>query len=407
MEAINKEALAREPEAVDFLRELVRTPSFSGREGEVVKAIRRRMEALGYDEVMVDDFGNVLGRIGRGRRTIAFDAHVDTVEVGDPRLWKVDPFGAELDDGIVYGRGAADQKGGMAALVYAGKLMKDLDLADRWTVWIVGSVLEEDCEGLSWHFLLSRGILKPDVVVLTEPTDLHVYRGHRGRMEIEVTTRGISCHGSAPERGVNAIYRMAPVIRGIEALHGNLARDPTLGTGSITVSQVRSTSPSLCAVADSCTLHLDRRITTGESDKIALAEIAAILQREGASDAEVRVPVFERPSHTGMVFPMRQYYPAWVLPDEHPYVRAALDARAHVLGERGVPGRWIFSTNGVGTMGMHRVPTLGFGPASEVHAHAPTDQCPVEHIGKAIAFYATLIAVLEKEDGESDRIQTG
>lgn len=398
MEAIGKTAQARESEAVDFFREILRIPSFSGREEAVVKVIQRRMEALGYDEVKIDGFGNVLGRIGHGRRTVAFDAHVDTVEVGDPRLWKVDPFGAELHDGIIYGRGAADQKGGMAALVYAGALVKDLDLADEWTVWIVGSVLEEDCDGLSWHFLLSQGILKPDLVVLTEPTDLQVYRGHRGRMEIEVTTRGISCHGSAPERGVNAIYRMAPVIRGIEALHGNLARDPFLGAGSITVSEVRSTSPSLCAVADSCTIHLDRRITTGETDGIVLSEIAAILEREGAADAEVRVPVFERPSHTGMVFPIRQVYPAWALPEAHPYVQAALGARERVIGERGVPGHWVFSTNGVGTMGMHGVPTLGFGPASEVHAHAPTDQCPVDHIGKAIAFYATLVALLEERE---------
>jgi putative selenium metabolism hydrolase len=408
MQAIRDAALASDEEAVAFFREIIQIPSFSGREENVVKAIRHRMETLGYDEVRIDDFGNVLGRIGHGPRTIAFDAHVDTVEVGDSRLWKVDPFAAEVQDGVIYGRGASDQKGGMAALVYAGALIKKLDLAHEWTVWIVGSVLEEDCDGLCWHYILSQEVLAPDLVVLTEPTDLQVYRGHRGRMEIEVTTRGVSCHGSAPERGVNAIYRMAPVIRGIEALHGDLRDDPDpfLGAGSVTISEVRSTAPSLCAVSDSCTIHLDRRVTAGETDEMALAEIGAILEREGLGDAEISVPEFERPSHTGMVFPMRQYYPAWALPENHRYVQAALGARNQIIGEPGRPGRWVFSTNGVATMGLHGVPTLGFGPANEVHAHAPTDQCPVDHIGKAVAFYATLVALLE-EDASGGKAQGG
>ena len=397
MELIRKAALEAQDSAVEFFREILRIPSFSGREAEVVEAIRRRMVALGYDEVRVDPFGNVLGRVGSGKRVIAFDAHVDTVEVGDARLWQRDPFAAELSDGVVYARGASDQKGGMAALVYAGALMKRLDLLRDWTVWMVGSVLEEDCDGLCWHYILSEGVLRPEVVVLTEPTDLQVYRGHRGRMEIEVTTRGVSCHGSAPERGVNAIYRMAPVLRGIEALHGTLRRDPFLGAGSVTVSQVRSTAPSLCAVADSCTIHLDRRLTAGETDSSALGEIAAVLAEAGIADAEVTVPEFRGPSHTGLVYPMRQYFPAWTLPEDSPYLASAQRARKAALGEAPPPGRWVFSTNGVATMGLHGVPTLGFGPANEVHAHAPTDQCPADHIGKAIAFYTALLADLEKE----------
>ncbi len=398
MEAIRRAAREAEDEAVSFFREILRIPSFSGREAGVVEVIRRRMAALNYDEVRVDGFGNVMGRIGHGPRVIAFDAHVDTVEVGDPGLWRVEPFDAELHDGIIYARGASDQKGGMAALVYAGALMRKLGLLHHWTVWIVGSVLEEDCDGLCWHYILNEGVLHPELVVLTEPTDLEVYRGQRGRMEIEVTTRGLSCHGSAPERGVNAVYGMAPVIGGIEALHRKLPRDPFLGAGSITISEIRSTSPSLCAVADSCTIHLDRRLTAGETDASALAEIRELLAAAGQGEAIVEVPEFRRQSHTGLVYPMRQYFPAWTLPEESPYLQTALQARTAILGPPSGPGRWTFSTNGVATMGLHGVPTLGFGPASEIHAHAPTDQCPVEHIGKAIAFYAAFVAHLEAEE---------
>jgi putative selenium metabolism hydrolase len=396
MDEIRRAATGVQEEAVDFLRELIRIPSPSGGEAEVVEAIRKKMKEVGFDEVRIDPFGNVLGRVGQGPRVLAFDAHVDTVGVGDPQSWEVDPFAAEMYDGVVYGRGASDQKGGMAALVYTGAIIRSLGIGDGTTVWVVGSVLEEDCDGLCWHYILQEEILHPDVVVLTEPTDLNVYRGQRGRMEIEVTTHGVSAHGSAPERGINAIYRMAPIIGEIERLNQKFSADPFLGSGSVTISQVRSTAPSLCAVADSCTLHLDRRLTIGETDESAVAQIERLVKGK-PGDAEITVPVFNRPSHTGLVYPMRQYFPAWALPESHDLVRLGIRARQMILGEGEPPGRWMFSTNGVATMGLHDVPTIGFGPASEVHAHAPTDQCPVEHIGAAIAFYAAFTMLFAGE----------
>ena len=396
-------ARALATEAIDFFREIIRIPSFSGDEALVVAAIAARMQAVGFDEVRIDPFGNVLGRIGSGRRVIAFDAHVDTVAVGDSAQWKVDPFGAELQDGIIYGRGASDQKGGMAALVYAGALLKKLALEGDFTAWMVGSVLEEDCDGLCWHYILNEKLLAPELVVLTEPTNLNLYRGQRGRMEIEVTTHGISCHGSAPERGINAIHRMAPLLTQIEALNAGLPSDDFLGQGSITTSEVRSIAPSLCAVADTCTIHLDRRLTAGETDESAIAQIRAILGPQEDIDpattarvaaTEISVPEFKRPSHTGLVYPMRQYYPAWALPAAHEYVELGLQAREMILGERGAAGKWTFSTNGVATMGIHGVPTIGFGPANEIHAHAPTDQCPADHIAQAVGFYTALLALI-------------
>lgn len=396
-------AQALADEAVDFFREIIRIPSLSGDEARVIAAIAARMEAVGFDEVRTDPFGNILGRIGSGKRVIAFDAHVDTVDVGDPALWKVDPFGAEMVDGIIYGRGASDQKGGMAALVYAGALLKKLAIEGNFTAWMVGSVLEEDCDGLCWHYILHERVLAPELVVLTEPTNLNLYRGQRGRMEIEVTTHGISCHGSAPERGINAIHRMAPLLAQIETLDASLPADDFLGQGSITTSQIRSQAPSLCAVADVCTIHLDRRMTAGETDESAIAEIRAILEPQDDFDpvtaarvapTEIEIPEFNCPTHTGLVYPMRQYYPAWALPEDHEFVKLGLRARESVLGERAPAGKWTFSTNGVATMGMHGVPTIGFGPANEVHAHAPSDQCPATHIETAIGFYTALLALL-------------
>jgi putative selenium metabolism hydrolase len=391
-----------ENETLEFLREIIRIPSFSGSEGDVVKAIQKRMDQVGFDETKVDAFGNVMGRIGNGSRVLAFDAHIDTVEVGDARLWKRDPFAADVQDGIVYGRGASDQKGGMAALVYAGALLKKLAIEGDMTIWIVGSVNEEDCDGLCWHYILNEKQMNPELVVLTEPTNLELYRGQRGRMEINVTVPGLSCHGSAPERGINAVHRMAPALLEIDRLNKKLPGDPFLGAGSVTTSRISSTSPSLCAVADSCTIHLDRRLTAGETDNSALEGIREIFTgldktnpelAKRTGEAILSIPVYEQPSHTGLVYPMRQYFPAWALPESHQFTQMGLDARRLSIGEAGTAGKWTFSTNGVATMGLHNVPTIGFGPANEIHAHAPTDQCPVDHLSACVAFYTTFAAL--------------
>lgn len=386
-DAIRKAAARELPACRDFLKDLIATKSLSAGERAVVERIRDEMLTVGFDEVKFDGFGNVLGRVGSGPRVIALDAHVDTVDSGDLSLWTRDPWDPLEKDGILYGRGASDQKGGMAAMVYAGKLIKELGLAGDASVWMVGSAMEEDCDGLCWQYILREKVLAPEVVVITEPTNLQLYRGHRGRMEIEVETKGLSCHGSAPERGVNAVYKMAPIIAGVEQMGVRFHTDPFLGQGTVTISEVRSTSPSLCAVADSCTIHLDRRLTFGETEESALAEIRA-LPAVIQAEAQVRVLDYSEKAWTGLVYPTRKYYPSWVTPEDHPAVRAAVEAHEGLFGKPPAVGRWTFSTNGVATAGMFGVPTLGFGPGNEQYAHSPQDQIPVAHLEVAMALYA-------------------
>jgi putative selenium metabolism hydrolase len=290
---------------------------------------------------------------------------------------------------VIFGRGASDQEGGLAAAVYGARIAKELGLLEGVSLWVTGTVMEEDCDGLCWQYLVREGILRPDVVVITEATNLAVYRGHRGRMEIELRTQGRSAHGSAPERGVNAVYKMARVLRDIEEHNAALAQTagPFLGKGSVTVSAIRSTSPSLCAVADSCTIHLDRRLTEGETAESALAMIEALpsVQKEGA---RLSVLDYARPSWRGLVYPTRKYYPTWTLSEDHDAVQAALVAATGALGRPPSIGKWTFSTNGIATAGMFGIPTVGFGPGDEVHAHTPEDQCPIEHLTAAARFYA-------------------
>lgn len=377
------------PDVVAFLRAMIAIPSESADERAVVERAAAEMRALGFDEVKVDGFGNVLGRVGDGPRVIAMDGHLDTVGVGDRSTWTRDPYAGTVENGVIYGRGASDQEAGFASAVYGAHLAKRLGLLDGVSLWVTGSVMEEDCDGLCWQYIVREGVLRPEVVVITEPTNLNVYRGHRGRMEIEVRTQGRSAHGSAPERGVNAIYKMAPILREIEALNESLAAgaDPFLGKGSVTVSEVRSTSPSLCAVADSCTIHLDRRLTRGETLERAVAEVQA-LPAVRAAGATVTVLDYAREGYTGLTYPTQKYYPTWVTPEEHPAVRAAVASARVALQREPVVGKWVFSTNGVATAGMFDIPTVGFGPGNEIHAHTPDDQCPVSDLTRAAAFYA-------------------
>ena len=390
--AIQQRAKALEKDTVRFLADLVRTPSFSSKEKQVIQVIKQEMKKVGFDQVRIDGLGSIIGRIGKGPRAIAFDAHIDTVYPGDLAQWQTDPFKPVVKNGKIWGRGTVDQKGGMASMVYAGKIIKELGLNDQFTIYFTGTVMEEDCDGLCWQYLLNEEKLKPEFVVITEPTNLNIYRGHRGRMEIRVEVKGRSCHGSAPERGDNAIYKIARIALEIEKLNKRLRNDRFLGKGTVTVTEVRSSSPSLCAVADGAGIHLDRRLTAGETKASALAEVRDAAKRAGYPDAKVFVLNYAEAAYTGKVYPMEKYYPTWVLEEKSPYLKNAVAAYTGVLGKVPLVDKWTFSTNAIAIAGMKGIPCLGLGPGNEVYAHAPNEACPVEHLSKATAFYAGLVA---------------
>jgi len=390
-ERILAQARHHERNVAGFLRDLIAIKSVSSQEEAVIRRVEREMNESGYDEVRIDPMGNILGRIGSGPRVLAFDAHVDTVDVGNPANWTVDPFRGDERDGIIYGRGACDMKGALASIVYGGRIIKDLSLEGDVTLWVVGSVQEEDCDGLCWQYIINEDKLRPEAVVITEPTNLAIYRGHRGRMEIEVRTSGVSCHGSAPERGVNAVYKMAPIVADIERLNERLGGEPFLGKGTVTIAKIRSTSPSLCAVADSATIHLDRRLAATDTLESAAREIEE-LPSVKAAGAEVVVLDYAVPSWRGLTYPTKKYYPTWLLPEDHPLLNAGVGTYEQLFGNAPAVSRWVFSTNGVAVMGMHGIPCIGFGPGNEVFAHMATEQIPVEHLVKAAAWYAAFPA---------------
>ena len=369
-----------------FLSDLIKIPSFSGQENELVLRIQHEMQSAGFDHVRIDPFGNVIGQIGNGPRVIAMDAHVDTVEVGNRDLWDFDPFAGDIRDDYVWGRGASDQEGGMASLVYAGYLIKKYDLLPpEFTLLVTGTVSEEDCDGLCWRYLIEKENIRPEMVLITEPTNCQIYRGQRGRMEITATMPGISSHGSAPERGINAIIQMAGVINGVPGLAENLAVDDFLGKGSITISRIRSTAPSLCSVADSCEIYFDRRLTWGETPELAIKEIQSL---DSTGKLKVEIPTYNTPTHTGLVYPIEKIFPAWKTPKNHSVVRAALEVYKDLYGKEPTTSRWTFSTNGVSIAGIHQIPCIGFGPGLEEWAHAPNERVSMDQLAEAACFYA-------------------
>ena len=384
------DAMEIKTDLVKFMQDIIRIPSLSSEEGAVVERARQEMLRIGYDEVTVDPMGNLLGRIGNGPRVIAFDGHIDTVDVGDPKLWDRDPHSGDIEDGILYGRGTSDMKGGVASSIYAGAILKKRGIPENVTFYATATVQEEDCDGLCWQYIINEDDIRPDLVVITEPTSLRIYRGHRGRMELEVHTSGVSCHGSAPERGDNAIYKMAGIVADIEKLNEELQPQDPLGKGTVTISEIRSTSPSLCAVADGCTIHLDRRLTIDETEETSVAEILALPSVREAK-ATVTVLDYAVPSYTGLTYPTRKYYPTWEMGESEPEVQAAVSAYKEAFDKEPEVGHWTFSTNGVATAGMHGIPTVGFGPGHEHFAHAPNEQTEVEHLVCCAAFYSALV----------------
>ena len=375
------------------LSELVKIKSLSTKEKDVQLELKRQMGEAGFDEIRIDGLGNVIGRIGTGKKILAIDGHMDTVDIGNRDNWSFDPLGGEIKNGFVHGRGSVDQKGGPASFVTTGRILKELGFNEDLTIYFVGSVIEEDCDGLCWKYIIENDKIKPDFVISTEPTNLNIYRGQRGRMEMQVHFYGVSSHGSAPERGKNAIYMASRAALEIEKLNDRLKGDEFLGKGSITVTEIISKSPSLCAVSDYARIHIDRRLTSGETKETAVKEIDDLIK---GYDSKVELLNYSEKAYTGLEYGMEKYYPTWTLPVNHEVVKTGVSAYKKIFGKEPKVDKWTFSTNGIMTCGVYGIPTIGFGPGNEVLAHAPDEKVPVTDLVTSSAFYAAFVYELCK-----------
>ncbi|MCR5826107.1 MAG: YgeY family selenium metabolism-linked hydrolase [Oscillospiraceae bacterium] len=444
-EAIKQAARAYESDMIRFLRDMIAIPSESCGEEHVARRIKQEMDKLGYDSTAIDGLGNVIGWMGEGEKIIAIDSHIDTVGIGNRANWTDDPYQGWENETQIYGRGGSDQEGGLASAVYGAKIMKDLGLIPAgYRIMVVGSVQEEDCDGMCWQYIANRDFAsleeaqqKIEFVISTEPTDGGIYRGHRGRMEIRVDVKGVSCHGSAPERGDNAIYKMADILQDVRALNENSADEDTeikglvkmldpkynpehyedarfLGRGTCTTSEIFFTSPSRCAVADSCSISIDRRMTAGETYQSCIREIEELpAVKKYGKDVTVSMYWYDRPAWTGEVYRTECFFPTWINKETAPHVQALVDAYHALWGEeriwadeaakktrvgRPLCDKWTFSTNCVSIQGRYGIPCVGFGPGAESQAHAPNEITWKQDLVTCAALYAAAIPLYKPEN---------
>jgi putative selenium metabolism hydrolase len=393
-EEIQRRVAAQRENIVRFMREICAIPSMDSQIGPVGERIQHEMRTLGFDEVRFDKMGNTLGRIGAGPRTIVFDSHIDTVGIGDPSAWGWDPFVGKVENDVLYARGACDEKNSTPGMVYGLTIARDLGLLEGWTAYYFGN-MEEWCDGIAPNtFVEIDPQVKPDFVVIGEPTKMQVYRGHKGRVEIKVVAKGRSAHAASNHLGDNAVYKLLPLMAGLRDMEPQLGDHPFLGHGKITLSDMQVKTPSINAVPDDAVIYIDRRLTFGESKASAIAQVRALIPAEHRDAISVEEMVYDAPSYTGFVFPVDKYFPAWALDEAHPLVQAGQQARA-LIGLPDAPtGKWDFSTNGTYWAGKAGIPAIGFGPGDEVTAHTVNEHVSLDDVVKATEFYAVLPSLL-------------
>ncbi len=393
--AVQAQVSAHADTIVRFLREIVAIPSMDSQIGPVGERIQQEMRGLGFDEVWFDTMGNTVGRIGDGPRILVYDSHIDTVGIGDPDEWEWDPFQGKVEDGILYARGACDEKGSTPGMVYGLAIARQLGLLEGWTAYYFGN-MEEWCDGIAPHAFVEHEGIRPDFVVIGEPTRMQVYRGHKGRVEMKVVAKGKSAHAASNHLGDNAIYKVIPVIDAVSRMEPMLGDHPFLGHGKITVTDIHVDTPSINAVPAGCTVYIDRRVTFGETLDAVIEQVRQTIPQVHRERGDVTVEMlhYDEPSYTGFVFPVEKYFPAWLLEEDHPLVQAGQRAR-RLIGLPDAPtGKWDFSTNGIYWMGKAGIPSIGFGPGDETTAHTVMDSVPLADVVKSTEFYAILPALI-------------
>lgn len=379
-------------EIITFLKELCAIPSYDSQIRAVGERAEAEMKKLGFDEVWWDRMGNIVGRIGDGPKKLLYDSHIDTVGIGAIEEWEWDPFKGKEENGIFFARGACDEKGSTPGMIYGLALAKELGLLEGYTGYYFGN-MEEWNDGIAPHALVEVEGLRPDFVVIGEPTKMQVYRGHKGRVEMQVVARGKSAHAASNFLGDNAIYKMLPIIDKISKLEPELGDDPFLGHGRITVSDMHVKTPSINAVPNEALIYIDRRITFGEEPQAELVRIKGLIGDR--TDMDASILIYDVPSYTGFVFPLDKIYPAWALPEDNPYVQAGVKSGEALWGSMPT-GKWDFSTNGTYWCGKAGIPSIGFGPGDEIHAHTVIDQVPLEDVVRSTEWYALLPGMIQK-----------
>lgn len=383
MNAINE---ARRQQVLDVCQSLVRIPGYAGDEAAVIQKTREWMIELGYESIRVDECGNLTGELtGGDGPTVMYDSHVDTVPEGDPTAWTYAPFGGNVSDGRIYGRGTTDMRGALAAsLVGLAAARNDGKLRGR--ALVAATVGEEHIEGLAMGRVVEH--YRPDLVIICEASELRLNTAQRGRAEINISTLGKSAHASSPHIGVNALRHMARLIAALDRLQP--PQDSQLGAGILEpTSVISSPYPNVSVIPWRCDARYDRRLLVGETVEDVLEPIRAIIAELAAMDddfaAEAAIVPGTFTCYTGQTLQQDTFAPAWRMDEDSDWVRAARAA----LGDVAL-GHYSFCTNGSYSLGRAGIPTLGYGPGHEQQAHVTDEYLELDQLFGATAGYYRL-----------------
>lgn len=372
---------------IDFACRAVQTRSYSDEEEAMANLVLEEMKRLNFDEAFIDSTGNVVGKIGNGPKIIQFDSHMDTVQVNDPEAWQVPPFSGEVRDGVLWGRGSVDMKSALCASIYAAAAARDAGYLEGKTVYVTATVCEEYCDGVNLQHLYRELNLRPDFCVICEPCANVITLGHKGKAQIRITTHGKSAHGSAPEKGINAVYEMAEIISRVDALNKSLYKENEKH-GTIVLSDISCVSASLNAVPSECSIYLDRRLVPGESLDQVRKEMDDLVAGKRAT---WEVGTLYHTTWKGKDLVYEPMHNPWEIEKEAPLTKALCAAYEDVYGK--APEKfdfWDFGTNAITPVGMG-IPTIGFGPGDYKLAHMTNECCPIKEIEEACEVYLHLI----------------
>lgn len=389
----------RKEKVISSVQGLVQRRSYSGEEGNVVAFLEKIFKDSGFDEVLKDRYGNVVGvlRGNRPGRKILFDGHMDTVLVPDPSVWTYDPFAAQIVDGRMYGRGTSDMKGALGAMACAaGFFGSDTRRDFAGEIYVAGIVHEECFEGVAAREVAKN--VKPDIVVIGEASNLDVKIGQRGRAEIVVETYGVSCHSANPEKGTNAVYAMSKLISAIRAIVP--PEQKKLGKGILELTDIISSPyPGASVVPDRCRVTYDRRLLVGETQEGVLDPIKKVIEKIEASDPEVRADVHyahgEQKCYTGEVIESDRFFPGWLYSEDEPFVAATLE-ELRGMGYDPAVRVYNFCTNGSSYAGESNIKTIGLGPSKENLAHTVDEYVEIDQLIGAADCYMGIMRALCK-----------
>lgn len=387
----------RKEKLVKLCQDIIKIQSYSGNEGAVVKCLEENMKIIGFDEIIVDKYGSIIGKI-KGTKPgnkILFDAHIDTVPVENPEKWKHDPFGAEIFEDKIYGRGTSDMKGSLAAMIIAAEYFaKDNNRDFPGEIYIAGVVHEECFEGVAARNISE--LVKPDYVVIGEASELNLKIGQRGRAEIVVETFGVPAHSANPEKGVNAVYNIAKIINKLQEI--KYEEDEFLGKGILELTDIKSAPyPGASVVPSYCKATYDRRLLVGETKEEVLEPIVKLIEELKGEYSNINYKVSyakgTEKCHTGEIIEGERFFPAWCYKEEEAFVQKTFKGLCDI-GLNPKITNYSFCTNGSHYAGEANIKTIGFGPSKENIAHTIDEYIEIEQLVKASEGYYNIMESL-------------